>query len=734
MADIAVVTIAGQPVEGGRYGEHRWRTCLGLAAPSVEWRLPVALAAKVLANRETDITITPPGGATKTYHVVVVGEGPCDDPYARTVILSDTRWYLTFINLIYAYNRRVPSGTGHLIVADGIPFSADALTADVTYSFSTLKNDGTPIPPAWYATEIVDDLFTQAQKRLKFVGMPGLLIWNNKASKTRGKWVPNDVMGDASATVALAQVLGQLGGLDIRCEPDGSLAIVDAYMGAEKSMVTSNVTYSLDAKGVLKWISMAPVAPRFLTAQYTRECEVRADAFADYSQTTQTDLTNSDAPWAENVISVADFNLPTVTEHGRTFIAIQGMYIGVSPWFVAVAGQKDAPAGAAIPWTISTALTFPTAFSPILGDSFVDDPANPLGPDSIWANRLGKLSQDLFTAYRLNPRFASRCIPGSITAKRVGLLNAATGQRAPSQAWRDYIRFPSRRGLKNQQRYGYNMISIPPLTPNQSPGTTRPYSDTSFPDHPFLLTGALAAPFVVSCEDQTIGIFRISPRPDPLGKEARLAPGLMQTTPSLNPFSVAQGQGPPILEDCHLMFSDRVAFIFSAVPVGSYGGSQTHDYKVDAATALIRLGVGVDAVSAQGPGRDLRIGDSVARARFAWDDSHRADILTCFNRNAGGTPGNLTPVNDNALNDLAIASAATVMAAMLDHFEGTATIGFTPSLLPVGSLHSVDHFVTEDGRLYTTAHAAFVAPTFKPEQFMSQASRFTLFGSFGIAA
>lgn len=718
---------------------------MGLTPVAVTWTLPNADAALVLAAKEVSITFTPATGLGDPFtwqRVVVVSEGPSDDPEARMVTFSDVRWYLLRVHAILSYNRRVFSGTGFINSSDLSSFVVNPAVAQVTYALPTLRNDGSANPSAWTAKQMIDDVCARLTRLVGQSGAPGLLIFRDLSSLTsRGKWNPSDVVLDAPGNVALGQALGSVGGVDARVAPDGAIELVDAMLGAEKTIIQAACTSSLAngaglgarPKGVMRWCVQNHCAPTAFLVQYTREMEVRADSWEQASvPATPASQYASDAPWAEPVLRVADLIL-SVNQPGATpanYTAVQSTVVPVDAWFAAVAAKADAtnaPPGYA---AITRSIVQQNYLADVLTKLYADSPIDPLGPSTIWTARLGAITSDYRNLFRLNPRFARRCVPGTIVASRAALLNPATGERQKSPVYRDYYTKPTTRGLVNQQRLGNQVTSIPPLGGQTFPAGGRSYSDTSFPDQPFPLAQAQYAPFELSVADAVNGYFRLAPRQLPGTEISSFVPSLITQAPGVDTYDMEKGGEIPYLEFCQLIASDRVTWIFSAVPVGPNGEAQVQTYVVDYVTALSRLGVGADAVTAQGPKTTIRIGDGVQRARVAWNDALRAQILGAF-MSGQGDPTQLVPVNDAALLDYAISSSAVYMATQLDHYEGTQEIAFSPTIGPVGSLQIVEHVVTATAELYTELHATHATPMLNPLSFMSQSSRNAIFGNLG---
>lgn len=713
---VAKVTIAGLPVVGGGFGQHSWQFKLGTAAPEVAWRLPPYVAAVVLALKETEIVMEAPSGRTlKIERVVVVRELPSPDPMERIVVLSDIRWYWPRLHMRKLFNLRTQSGTRLLLqTAQGVPTPALPVTDEITFAPPSLKDDQTP----WKAKEILADILTTMTAAYggKFVDL----------SRARPSLITNDLKVDARSDIALVQALSRVGGVDVRVRPDSTVEIIDAYLGAEIPILQKAVPYSLWALGQLRIIDMSHVAPKSITVYYEREVEVRADGWEPEAVNTQTVAQNSE-PFIEEVIKVSDLQLQVPGQ--RT--AVQGEYLPVDTWLGAVeaVGDRLSLGSFPTPGPLTRKIACQKWFGPMLELLYVTFLQKE--PDEVWAARIAAFRRDYRTLWRLNRNFSTRILPGSIRPVRAALINASNGLRAPSTVYLDYARRPSLRGLRVEITAGYNQNSIPGVPMSQKPGPVKIYDDPAFPFQVYPLNDAKIAPWGLNVEDATVGVFRIGPLRDPEGKTADYAPGLVQSLPVVSPAGVVLTKAPATWELAELTYTHRVTFIFSCVPLGPNNtDAALHAYEVSAAQALAKLGVPASAVNAQGPNFDMRVMPGLSRARCAWGDEVREQILSCFTGDGSGGQS-LIPVNDDELMEYAQASAAVLMAPLLDHVEGQATIEFSPSLMPIGSMNSVSHGVDPNGNFYTSMNCAQAVPPIQPEHLLSPGARAILFGAIG---
>lgn len=752
MAGAPFLKVGEVVVTGGDYGSFSWPQTLGVAAPRVVWRLPVADATKILAGpREVTIHAKAPDGKElKIERVYVVGEDHSPDALVRAVVLSDVRFYLPFAWVRASYNVRVQSGTYRQVAADAQPTAAPPPTVRnwtlAPYSLSDgagSPNDGPEAVP-WTAHFVARHILKLATEGHDFQAIKVRYL-----ARERTTFTPNDVYVDASGEAAIGQTLGALGGLDLRVADDGAIEVVDAFLGAEKETVDPVVRdYSLERKGVLRWISMANVAPRAASVLITRRVELRVDSFegapgSDGNASTVGD----DVTWGVtgdptmiNVIPVTDLSLPYPSAQSPS---IQGTLVPLSRYCKAVGDLNDSTAGtprAARTLTRQYLLAGPggKSASPLLSETldmvYVEDHGTGVGPNVLWGARVAALKNFVRTLYQIDPLIARQCVPGSIKAERVGLLDAATGTRQPATVYMDYVQRPVGPHLATSDKYGWQQNSVPPSSPNVQafPTGSKSYTENGGPYNkaPFRLTSAQPAPFQVQCTDPTTGVFFFSPSAQDTSKikhAAQLHPGLVWGLPTTKSGDLNRGVAVSMWSQAKKLLTHRVALVFSAVPGGPNGPTSLHRYDITVSEALGRLGAKETAVSPRAPRREMRIRDGVALARIPWDDDRRRELLGCFWLTGTSDPSRLVPVNDRELRDFAVSCFANYMACVLDHYEGDMTIGFAPKIKPIGSLRQVSHQFLPDGSIYTTLRADGVTPPTPPENLISQSSRNILF-------
>ena len=740
---VASLKIGGRVCVTGSYGEKTWTQSLGVEAPSVTWDFSVADAAAILAGPlEVTIEMANAAGVTKKIErVYVVREEHSPDLLVRRITFSDVRYYLPFAWVRSSYNVRAQSGTFRQVLPDSQPGAAPPpVIQNWTLAPYSLKNEATTFSAFEIALDVVE-------KATKGHGFKDIVVRN--LSNPRQSFKPNDIYVDAQGHIAIGQTLGALGGLDIRTADDGAIEVVNAYLGAEKEAVDKILkAYSLEWKGILRWIDMGNVIGSDATVLYTRRVEVRADSWEGApgsdgnASTVGDDVTwgRDNTPTMINVVPVTDQSLPYPSDSDPT---VQGNYLPLSQYCKALGTKADTTTGTPasfIPVTRFKLLAGAggaKSASPLQSERlegiYASDHGTGIGANILWSARCGAMRNFTRTLYKLNPIFARQCLPGSIKAERVGLLDAATGTRQPATVFMDYVQRPVGPGFATDDKFGWIVNSIPPNTPNsqQYPTGQKAYSDPGpYNLNPFPVTRATSAPFQVQCYDPTTGVFFFSGMAQDMTKikhAANVMPGLVWTLPSGKGGNLFRGLAFSTWSNTRKLLTHRVALIFSAIPGGPNGPNGLHSYKTTVARALSLLGAPKDSITPRGPKREFRVREGTALARIPWDDDKRQAILGCFSAQGTQSPSSLVPINSPELQDFSDAVFANFLSAVLNHYEGTMTVGFSPSVMPLGSLQQVQHTFEPGGGVYTTLRAAGVTPTTRPEDLISQASRNVLF-------
>lgn len=694
--------IDGQEVPCGTwFGAPRWAFTCGVTAPEITWVLDPGLAAQVLSKNEVRIFLDYDNERVEIERVVVVGEQATGDPKTRAVTLSDVRWYWPNNHFRGAFNVRQPTGSRKLLAVDGTPTQVAAVADEIKFAPFSIRAES----KAYTSDEIVAKVLDE---------IAGYGNWENKARRRTQH--PNDVELDDPGHIALARALSLVGGVDVFVDRSGKVVVFDRILGTEKQTVEKHFPYALLNDGHLQWVRMNHIAPKKIVGLYSREMEVRFDFKENSPDSTAEDI--RDTPGLENVTQITDQSL-SISRYGVTSTEIQGSWVEVNSWFTAISSISPSPPTTTGPLT--RAKVQDCFLGPLLPLMYVSGFTG-VSPNMIWAGRVESILKNYRQTFRIDSRWLSRILPGSLRPVRAALLDGPTGTRQPSPVYMDYCQIPTYRLLAQQRADGklaWNIHALPPDA-GQDVGTTKTYTD------PVDLSSCRPAPALVRMIDPRVGIFRIEMRLDNFDRAAQFVPSLLQELPTTDPEKVATLDALMTLDQAKLVRNHRMVVIMSCVPAGPNSDASLHRVEVSFDEALRALGA--EAVTAQGGSRpegrplERRIYPVTLTARFAWSDEKRNEILGAFEE-AKPFPTSLIPVNEAELKDHARSVAATAIAGMLDHYEGTASINGFPQIVPVGSIHTISVAFDGGGRAMTTVSAEPRPAALSPEHFMLDSTR-----------
>lgn len=671
-----------------------WVLTAGVTAPEITLTVDPELAEKILNNgkREVEITLEAAGTPKLTIRrVVVVGEVATDTPLRRTLLLSDVRWYWQRIHLKRYYNIRQRTGDAHRV--GGGPLQIQPIADEFRFAPFSVGADGQPLKAQELLRAVLDAV----------VG-PGRWI---STARARPTLVPNNVELDDSADAAIGRALAYVGGADVFVDLDGMVRVYDRVLGSEARPIADLVPYDLLDLGKLRLLPLARSRPPRIHVLYTREVELRVDFDESIATRDRTD----DNPYCENVIPVTD---PQLKVGDKT--QVQGTYVEVRAFLDAIEKDTSQRLVGGKPLTL---LEIQRRF---LGPNLLLQYAvgfDAISPNQVWANRVNAILANYRTTFRLNKRFVSRIVPGTLRAVRAALLDAATGLRQPSLVYADHCQKPTLRFLtrKKDVPLGWNVNAFPGDVVNQRKVYTppNPTIDVLKP-----------APATVEILDDQTGVFHVDFRLDTWDESDQIVPSLVADLPVVSPAKVATLGALATWEQARLTAEHRLTTVLSCVPVGRNDERQLHDVAVELAAALDRLAVDHRDIRAEGPDLFVRVGASLVTARFSWDDAQRDALLAAFDVGKD-FPDSLKPINGKELADYSVAVAATIYAMLLDHYEGVQAVELDARLVPVGSVHTVAHQLDAQGRTLTVINADGRGAPVAPETLLSASSRRVLF-------
>lgn len=573
---------------------------------------------------------------------------PGSDFNTRVLTLADRRWLWSRTILERSYNLRRKTGDYRLVRGAMAPIQLGVRAPDYAYRRSTLNN-GEP----WTALEVLEDVLSE------LCGIDGFTIDPDvKLMSTVEGLELHDPGPDA-----LNRVLALLPGAQVFIGYDGRAHVASIY---DQSEIQIAQTVGAPNLGDWRVVDRSVLRPQAFHVYADREVELRFDHVEERgtqeavtstiprSQAEDLDAGREDL-WCENVILNPLYELPL--DGAGNEVASYGEAVPVAKFLDAVNlmdWDPFQPSSETLTQRVIRANFLGAWQKLLLRYAFRAD--QQWDPQRLLV--MNAIRTHWRQTYRLLPQWRDKI--RELIPLRAAILDTENGVRAPASVFTQHITKFSQLG------YG-------PFTNGQLAYEVDNYADD--------LSGAELSPFVLEVMDSDQGIFRVAPKLDQTGLAETYVLGKSSDSdlPSAD-TSVAK----LFWHQVTLSPSFKLAVVLSATQDTPNGIERLHKETVslsDAAEAL-----GIEAPNATGPDQELlQTQDTV---RCGWIDNQADQIREAFFSGAD-YPADLL-VNRQTIRDIAVASAANVLAATLDRAEGNLTVPMQP-ISPTGNLRAVTH-------------------------------------------
>lgn len=585
-------------------------------------------------------------------YVLDVGAGPM--PHQRALRVVDRRWKWAREWVSGQYNVRRMSGNTTLQSEAGDPIELAQTDPTLLYAKWSLDppEDGSA---KWTAKRLIAEIFLQLKQPFRFEGeIPQADIV--------------DLAIEDNGAEAIGRVLAYLPGCDVYIDLRGVAVVKSTAIkpGDAPDALKRRQTQG----GDLVVANHLAMRPRVIEVLFTPEVEMRFDSVVEGATVTQ------DTPVLSNVAPSPDLTLALST--GGT--VARGTYVNIET-LMASWGSVFGDGSAALSTT--TLAQFGTCI-PLLEATYVRAASTGLY-SVVNGARVATVARCFRRVYQINPRFAQRI--QAIRPNRAAVLNPATGTRARSLVYCDFLRRPNE---KNPEAKGA-------IEGFKFGWFARGYAA--------LLANCVAAPASVSIVNEAAGIIRFDPESDPLGKTLATVLGypLNDKIPTLSGDAEANRTGDEALtrwQRCQLTTDFQVATVLTVIPASPNNNDRFHREFIGCQEA------GYDGT---GPNIQIRVMPSVLTARFAWRDRSAAEITNSI---LHGTPRPLDLlVNGQDVHEVALAAAKALYANLADTLDtrsGPVSVDMNPELAPGGGIGIVRHGLN-NGLTTTTAMAVGIS-------------------------
>lgn len=646
----------------------------------------------------------------------VVSEAPANDPFLRTIVLSDRRWFWPYALVVKRYNMR--RAIGHKRAPSPIA-ELGQVVPEVQFIKWTMKNPSGAAPESlWKATEIIEDVLLSVFKSEQdfWGGSPEIIYERGMELHNRTLSLENIEIDD-NGDSAINRALSYIPESSIYLDTNGDVFVYSKTSGLESAEV-DRAGPEFVGSGQIKLIANDITLPKKIRVWFTREVEVRHDfnEVAEGGSVTRLEDGDPENPSREmaNVLPVPDF---TLTSNGISYP--QGAWIWIEDALTAW-GTPPGIGGTRLGHDLIQKMMVP--FMDIASAMQLTGARD---VDNDWASRINAIEANYRRRFRINKLWVDRTL--SIRDYRVSTVDVQSGARGKAEYYSDYAKLYSTRSIfKNRaaghpSQYAVNITGYP--SSGNIDSTTKP------------------VPAEVSVDDEEQGILSVSFLSDPARVYHQFLPSKIENMPGgdLDTLNVSftdlvDGETIPKLESAHKSF-----VILTEVPLAPNNLQQLHAVEVnvsDVTDTLPRL----TNQKGLGPTMNVRVRAGLVTAKFRWDDSRSEDIERMFGSNGGiqddaiGFASDLLingdPVIGNkeaSINEIAKAVATSIWATYINRREGVATYDFKPEIRPAGWLDEVTWEVDNRGIMSTRLNLPEQIKQIDFVSFLSSSARAILF-------
>lgn len=593
-------------------------------------------ALEQIRGQQRTVVITGPRKTLTAELVYVLGIYPGDTPYHLRLAMADARhnWPKKWVSSAYNVRR----ATGDLFLTNDEVLELAVLQPREAYAAYSLNDESA----AYDARGVLADVFLKLDQPWRFAD----------GAEERLKPVPveNLVLDDAGDD-ALERVLAYFPGAGVYVDRQGVAVVYDT--AEQINPIPKDA--QLASGGFAGVADLAGLRPEYCEVLITREVECNFVFREPGNQATQV------AEDSASLINVTQVAASTLEVNGRRLA--RGSWVPFDDWLAAIG---PAPSGETLTQDLIRRTMLGGRLSILFNIVF-----GPNYPDAVWTRRIDMIRTHWRRTFQIEPTFWSRV--AGMRAVRVNVLNYATGARAPSEVYCDYLRRPSFKWK--------DYVNNPNLEAPMGVAV-RGYNDN--------IAAVQAAPVMVQIQDPGAGVFTLLPQLDPDGFTDQITLGYPdgKALPSTNLGETnrqavidAHGQWPHI----RLEAGFRLRVILTLIPASPNGNDKFLKIRVDPNETNFANVVG----KCLGPPVTLRVMPGVVTALMAWSDQTGPETYDAI-KGRGAWPESRV-ANPKHVQDVARAAASRVYEALLDRPAGSATVDLNPEIEIRGNISSVRH-------------------------------------------
>ena len=503
-----------------------------------------------------------------------------------------------------------------------------------------------------------------------------------------------DLIVDHAGDSGLALAMQYLAGCDVYIRADGQPSFINLLDNSSAERALRRAEPEIWGGGHPQRVTLEFQRPSAVLVYFTVEQEVRFDYGVGQTVT-------QDGRFMVNVIQVPDATLQLPDGS----IVIRGAWVPFDTILQAWNNDKGSgPSGIEVPdLTEDIVRCFYWNFG--MEQWFAQFGA--LQVDVNWAARINAVKAHYRRTYRINRRWRDRI--WQLRDYMVSHVDPESGQFLSSPVWQGWAALPT---VKSQ-------LADP----------ARQFMATNHPDGGASASKALAdvgaSPAYASIVDAELGIISVEFVGDYQGQAEDFLPSAVEGVPTAH---IPSANSSPLFTDGSVVgtngptmkltrghYASTIVTVVPSSPnskaslhVETVGfGGEVKDLLPDKSQEALPF--------SNGPIWELRIGDQVATARYAWLHGRREEIERAMLSNEEAEEAREalrdTMVNPSEVREFALAASAALYASMPDHWEGVRTTTLSPAFTPVGTLRRVTWSIEADGAAFTRLETpAEIAP------------------------
>lgn len=656
MSETPTVTLGGVVMGGATL--YDWELAEGPAPVEHAFTASIERVEQLdrILGQPTTLEIVGPRKTLTVEQVYLISVEAGSDPFERRLRVTDRRWTWPKRWVSTTFNLR--RATGNKFLAGEGRLENRLLQPEIRYARYTLYPHDSPSEP-WTAREALRWIVETE------LGVP--LVFRDEPPTQ----VPiEDLEVEAAGDDAVSRLLTFMPGMALYVDLAGRAVVYDTQKGDEAELLQRSQERPHVSGGQVIVVDRRVLRPAKVVVLFTPEVEMRFE-FREGSEG-GTSVEEEDTPSLVNVAPLPDAQLE-----------VGGVLLARSSW--APLTELFTAWGAF--GLHNRQITLSDLRQRALGHGWANfeqawgnDPNAP--PDSVAAARAGTAARSWRILYRIDRYWTQRL--AAIRPYRASIVNPETGAYGRAEAYCDWTRRPSHKGLAALKSQ-----------PNLNQGwAVRGYNDD--------LASAEPAPALVELVDEQSGVIGVHPLVDPNGLAQAMVWGYPEggKLPSQHKGAWKRTGERLYANWNYVRLEDdfRMAVLLTVVPGSPNDLRRFHQVEVTPEEISPSPGTSV------GPVVYARVFPGVMTARFGWLDGQREAIEAAV-KGAGPYPLDLL-LNPDLVQDVARATAARIYETLRDRPAGSAELDMDPDIQPRGTVGRVRHVM---GGGATTTQIAFQA-------------------------